>query len=231
MRSHPSMSYMNSGHGTQNAFPVIQARSSFSTCTRILYHLRTYNPYQSIVSDGRILANRAIAMLPSSLLLVVATFLAPLARASSAPACAASNSLYSVSSFRAAYFRFCTSNPKAGPTSINGLDINYTFNGTGCDTGACSQSFHKLVSSCQFNNHTIAGTGSIDAGCGTYKFSVPDQSVSAPIPSSTSNPAPSQTGKLEVGTTALGNPGSGAGIAKMSGGLMIGVASVFIIFF
>jgi hypothetical protein len=69
------------------------------------------------------------------------------------------------------------------------------------------------------DSHSVYGSGSTDLGCGTYNFTITEQTT--PTPAATA----SQTGKPKVGSTALGT--SGASIARGSGYTFVGVACVF----
>ena len=70
------------------------------------------------------------------------------------------------------------------------------------------------------NNHTIYGSGSLDAGCGIYNFSIWDNTTGT---STSTLVVPSPTGKPAVGSTALGT--SGAGVVKVSAGMLTGLAT------
>ena len=181
-----------------------------------------------------------LTMLPSSILVLTATTLAPIVLGATSPSCETATSSYALPKFIESTNTFC-SKPQVASSNIDGVSINYVANGSGCDSTACSSSFKSLSESCTFlpihpqnlkltrtgqKNNTISSTGSIDAGCGIYKFSIGNNFTTASSP--TVSLTPSATGKPKVGTTALGT--SSASMAKVSGGLILLVGGIFVVF-
>jgi len=83
-------------------------------------------------------------------------------------------------------------------------------NDTTCGKEYCLRAFNTLTSSCSSNNVTISGTGHNDNDCGIYTYKID------------SPPSPTAKPGSETGVP------SAAGLAKVSGGLIVGVAGIFI---
>ncbi len=82
----------------------------------------------------------------------------------------------------------------------------------------------------QFNNHTIWGTGSLNAGCGTYNFTVGNE-VRNPVgvPTKTISSIATSAVASETGTAKV-TGSSGTGIIRVSGALLGLVVGVFVWF-
>ena len=216
-------------------------------------------------------------MLPSSLLVRTASFVLPLIGSSSAPVCVPSAEGYQVQTLKNLYNVFCEDLSKedfAASREVYGIPvISLSFapatDSGKCDANNCLTIYASLIKSCkysphfepklsqsdqcykgQFNSHSIFGTGSIDAGCGTYNFTVWNTTLNpvgtvtntintaaatatpvllnlasgTQLSSSVPTGKPSST-KPNVGSTALGT--SDGAIVQISGCTLIGVVFAF----
>ncbi len=214
-------------------------------------------------------------MLPAPLLTLIASLVLPLIVASSTPVCVPSAEGYQLDILSNLYHLFCGYLSKEGFTAsqeVYGVPvISLSFiPGTGsdkCDQTDCLSTFGSLIQSCKpvyhqylvefganntiigsMNNHSVWGTGSLDAECGTYNFTVWNATLNpvgtvtntfaasatgTPVllnlaltqtPLSTSTGKPTAT-KPIVGSTALGM--SGSVIIPVSGASLLGVAFIF----
>ena len=169
-------------------------------------------------------------MLPQSLLAFTVTLLIPLISAAT-PSCEPSNNAADLSNFTSTSISFCQKLADESfilDTMMYGVQksiIAFQFtpqnttgtNGT-CNLDSCLNGISALSVACARDSHTIYGSGSTDLGCGTYNFTITEQST--PTASATAT----KTGKPKVGSTALSSGGS---IVRGSGYTFVGVACVF----
>ncbi|CZR60927.1 uncharacterized protein PAC_10823 [Phialocephala subalpina] len=167
-------------------------------------------------------------MLPRALLFLAGSLLMEGVAAASAPTCVSSAEGYPVGQVNYLFNAFCNqlaSNNFATEQQIYGLPvISFDFaaasSSSTCDKTNCLASFQTLITSCQLPNATIWGTGSLDAGCGTYNFTIWNTALNpitlgaatttlqgatmttAPIITTTSSPVSSTTSALVTSTTS-----------------------------
>jgi hypothetical protein len=212
-------------------------------------------------------------MLPACLLAFMASLIIPLIAASSIPVCISSAEGYQLDTLNTLYQTFCGDLSKDGLSASRGvygvpvisLSFVPTTGADECDQANCLSTFGTLIQSCQpkycrrtvecganqtligsMNNHSVWGTGSLDAGCGTYNFTIWNTTsnpvgtatntiaatatpvllnlASTQTSASTSTGKPTPT-KPSVGSTALGT--SDSAIIQVSGVSLLGVAFLF----
>jgi len=168
--------------------------------------------------------------------------------AAAEPNCLVGLSKTTVESFTKSLNTFC--NNQSSKALIEG--ITFTLEGKGCEQATCVENFNKFAQRCGFNGRTITGGGNIatDDGCGKYTFQISGNSTTSnttitqplptknttqtplnlptpqPQPTVISPPAP----PAEIKPTAPPAPTGAASMAKVSGGLIVGIASIFIMF-
>ncbi|KAH6678312.1 hypothetical protein B0J14DRAFT_650535 [Halenospora varia] len=117
-------------------------------------------------------------MLPSSLLGLAAAFYAPLIAAASAPTCTPNSNQYQVEKVVFLYKNFCNDlASKSFPTTNQFfftpyISFGFTAGSGGCDEATCNTNYESLINACGVSNHIVTGTGSVDAGCGTYNMTI-----------------------------------------------------------
>ncbi|KAE9377107.1 hypothetical protein N431DRAFT_480223 [Stipitochalara longipes BDJ] len=193
-------------------------------------------------------------MLPVSLLAITSSLMPPLIATSSTPVCIPSAERYQLATLDTLYQSFCSDLSKSGFSAsqevygvpVVSLSFAPTTGADKCDQANCLSTFGTLIQSCSMSSHSIWGTGSLDAGCGTYNFTLwnttsnPVGTVTRTIAAtgtpvllnlastqtavSTSTGKPTAT-KPSVGSTALGT--SESAILQVSGVSLLGVAFIF----
>ncbi|PMD23061.1 hypothetical protein NA56DRAFT_657812 [Hyaloscypha hepaticicola] len=142
-------------------------------------------------------------MLPATLL--IASLTLPWIAKSSASVCIPSAEGYQFDTFTTIYNSFCRDLSKEGfavspevyGVPVVSLSFVPTTKANRCDQVTCFSTFRTLIQSCSMNNYSVWGTGSLDAGCERFNFTVT-------VSHSTLNSEGSATNA--IGASATGTP-------------------------
>ncbi|KAG4435033.1 hypothetical protein IFR05_009489 [Cadophora sp. M221] len=124
-------------------------------------------------------------MLPTSLLALTASFIAPIL---AAPSCTSSSNGYAAQKMVYLFNDFCeglTESNFAAKQKYYDMPVvalSFTPATVGdCSLKECLTSFGSLVDTCDKDDKSIWGTGNVASSCGTYSFEIKDTSVTTSL--------------------------------------------------
>ncbi|KAH9212657.1 hypothetical protein DL95DRAFT_411058 [Leptodontidium sp. 2 PMI_412] len=124
-------------------------------------------------------------MLPTSLLALTASFIAPIL---AAPSCTSSSNGYAAQKMVYLFNDFCeglTESNFAAKQKYYDMPVvalSFTPAAVGdCSLKECLTSFGSLVDTCEKADKSIWGTGNVASSCGTYSFEIKDTSVTTSL--------------------------------------------------
>ncbi|KAF4635957.1 hypothetical protein G7Y89_g2129 [Cudoniella acicularis] len=168
----------------------------------------------------------AIVMLPSSLLGLTASFLAPLIAATSAPTCTPNNNGFQVEKADFLYRNFCNDLASKGfPStqqffSLPWISFGFTAEAGGCTEDICNTNYGALINACGIKNDNVTGQGSVDAGCGIYNMTIWDADF---VPGD--NGTPSSIADVGTMTTGILHNAAATSIALLIQDSILGVTA------
>lgn len=124
-------------------------------------------------------------MLPTSLLALTASFIAPIL---AAPSCTSTSNGYAAQKMVYLFNDFCEKltesnfGTKQKYYDMPVVALGFTAGAVGdCSLKECLTSFGSLVDTCEKDDKSIFGTGNLATSCGTYSFEVQDTSVTTSL--------------------------------------------------
>ncbi|KAG4425737.1 hypothetical protein IFR04_001199 [Cadophora malorum] len=124
-------------------------------------------------------------MLPTSLLALTASFIAPIL---AAPSCTTTSNGYAAQKMVYLFNDFCEQLTESNfATKQKYYDmpvvaLGFTAGSVGdCSLKECLTSFGSLVDTCEKDDQSIFGTGNVATSCGTYSFEIQDTSVTTSL--------------------------------------------------